>query len=893
MAILPSAVDLKRRPAPSDTPNIRVAPIDYSPEAAAGKAIGEGVSTIGAGVRAMLDANAEVDDYETRKKLLDFKLKTEMEHENFKRTMPAGGGDFARSWDERYKEMAREFVGEGDANIPQSQRAKVGLHLKQHEVMLSERAQRAELAERDKATIEGLETTLGRTRDQVQVQPDQREKWLQEGHALIDGSALPTADKYRLRQKFTKEIDKSYGEALVNGIKSKEDLEFARSTIAPHMPDRRAERAAMVAKADSDGMAVVQSQSAAKFRVHGAYADRFAGLIADLEAAGVDIKAEESGGYANRNIAGTNKRSRHADGEAIDINWSQNGRGKAGAMAAQLSDDQINALAAKHGLKWGGTWANRDDMHFEVDKAARPEPAAEGDGYRGPMGSLSVDERRAIFKRADERYRQMVGDTEKIIKEQMSVAGDGYLPPQPILDQLDGRVKSLGDPLLSAQYDSMLRKARITQQLSKAPPAVIEALARRERDAAAQGGATKEQDEAIKHLETLAANVRKATNENPMGWGHRQQIEIPLAVEPPSDLEPRAKAQWKAPTQTLKLESLDFAASDIDLKLARRAEQAVGVGHYLGQPPQMFTVNERDFLKDRLAVGGPGMVQAIGKIAKAAAVAGIEPSLVMREFSKDAPELAVIGDMVANNADPAVLATASKAMAWKTAQKDKFESTIDKTQAKPTLGEFADVLSTQPTRSDAVKHAANLIYEYEHRLKGKTQFDPSLYEDIVGRVMGQTKDQNGNTYGGIGAQGAGWSDGKWSSGGFFGSTPKVLVPSEVRSDKFDDMVGAIRAKDLADPPRDGGGNPLPMKDIRQAAWVSVGHGRYILELKRDADGNRVLATREGGDQYVLDIRPILPAIQKRRPDIFRGYDGNKAGALEPDPAYAFGYSGPN
>lgn len=904
MARLPSEMDMERRAMPAQSPGVTVRPVDFSP-------VKEAANSVAGAVQAFADAQGAVDDYETNRRLLDFKLNSEMALEEAKREMQPGGSGFSETWAKSYRKQAESFVGKGDSNIRPEMRAKIGMALKQQEVMLGERAQRYELGERDRFHIDDLQNVLGRTRDMVTANPSERDRWMTEGHRLIDQSQIPIPDKYRLKQHFGKEVDKAYGEGLVQGIQSKEDLDKVRDLIAPNMPDRRGEKAALrgvaVGERQPDGMSIITAGSGAKFRAHGDYADRFAGLVNDLEAAGVSIKGDQSGGYANRNIAGTTTKSRHASGEAIDINWSENGRGARGSLADQLGPDTIREIAAKNGLKWGGDWRNPDDMHFEVDRGSsvRPvsrrgltqfaglngsEPAPES--YRGPMQSLSVDERRAIFRRGEERYGKMVKDAETIIKEQMSVAGDGYVPPKAIMDELEKRVIALNDPMLNAQYATMLGKAELTQRFQKAPPLAIEEVARRERDAAAKNGATKEQDLAIKHVEQLAASVRKSVNDNAMGWAQRVQLEVPMADGPPADLEPSQRARWQMPKQTVQLEQLNFGAPDVDMALARRAEQAKGVGRYYGQAPQMFTTNERDFLKDVLAQGGEPMLQIMGKISGAATKAGIDPAQVMREFSKDAPEVATIGEMVANNADRTLLDTASKALAWKAGMKEKFESTIDKTQAKPDMGELADVLATQPTRVDAVKHTTNLLYEYEARRQGKTQFDNDLYKDIAARVMGQTKDGQGNLYGGVGAQGTGWGDGKWASGGFFGSTPKVLVPAEVRQDRFDDMVGALRATDLPDPPRDGSGQPLPMRDIRRATWVSLGPGRYALELSKDTDGTRVMAMTTGGQPYVLDIRPILPAIQRRKPEIFRGYDENKTGVSEPDPAYGFGFGPP-
>lgn len=133
------------------------------------------------------------------------------------------------------------------------------------------------------------------------------------------------------------------------------------------------------------GHAILTSESGARFRVSEQYADRFAGLVSDLEAASVKIDGSQSGGFADRNIAGTNTKSRHAFGEAIDLNWNDNARGKEGKIRDVIPAEQIRQIAARHGLKWGGDWNNPDDMHFEVDRNADYKPS----GDRPTAGGLA------------------------------------------------------------------------------------------------------------------------------------------------------------------------------------------------------------------------------------------------------------------------------------------------------------------------------------------------------------------------------------------------------------------------------------------------------------------------------------------------------------------------
>ncbi|WP_428429546.1 phage tail length tape measure family protein [Pararhizobium sp.] len=104
-----------------------------------------------------------------------------------------------------------------------------------------------------------------------------------------------------------------------------------------------------------------------KAKVSSEYAPRFQGLLNDLEAAGYNVSSLGEGGYSYRKVKGTDNLSKHAFGEALDINprqnpWSNNFQSDLPA--------NVNDLAKKNGLTWGGTWNKPDTMHFQVDKTA-------------------------------------------------------------------------------------------------------------------------------------------------------------------------------------------------------------------------------------------------------------------------------------------------------------------------------------------------------------------------------------------------------------------------------------------------------------------------------------------------------------------------------------------
>lgn len=111
-----------------------------------------------------------------------------------------------------------------------------------------------------------------------------------------------------------------------------------------------------------NGMVPLTTASGKTFQVAAKYAQQFQGFVNELEASGYKIRS--IGGFSDRNVAGTNQKSYHAQGAAIDINPDAN------PMGSQLITDMpqnVAAMAAKYGLGWGGNWQSKKDaMHFSA-----------------------------------------------------------------------------------------------------------------------------------------------------------------------------------------------------------------------------------------------------------------------------------------------------------------------------------------------------------------------------------------------------------------------------------------------------------------------------------------------------------------------------------------------
>jgi hypothetical protein len=144
-------------------------------------------------------------------------------------------------------------------------------------------------------------------------------------------------------------------------------------------------------------MATIRTSSGSSTQVNARLAPNFQGFINALESTGYKIGS--IGGVAKRNIAGTNTRSWHYWGAAIDINPGANPHLKDGTMKTDMPPN-VGDIAAQFGLGWGGNWrSSKDTMHFSaarneggsfnIDRVSgQIQPLAEGGKVHRPTLAL-------------------------------------------------------------------------------------------------------------------------------------------------------------------------------------------------------------------------------------------------------------------------------------------------------------------------------------------------------------------------------------------------------------------------------------------------------------------------------------------------------------------------
>jgi hypothetical protein len=118
---------------------------------------------------------------------------------------------------------------------------------------------------------------------------------------------------------------------------------------------------------DDTELATVKTRSGAKVTVAAPASAQVQSFLNELEEAGYHIDPKQTGGYNDRNIAGTNRSSQHSFGTAFDINWNEN---QFDAKGTNNLPPNVGQIADKWGLSWGGYFngGKKDAMHFEVSR---------------------------------------------------------------------------------------------------------------------------------------------------------------------------------------------------------------------------------------------------------------------------------------------------------------------------------------------------------------------------------------------------------------------------------------------------------------------------------------------------------------------------------------------
>ena len=188
-------------------------------------------------------------------------------------------------------------------------------------------------------------------------------------------------------------------------------------------------------------------------------APNFQGLIDDLEDT-YEYEIRGLGGYVRRNAVGSQNWSYHASGLALDINPGENGivrpRPDDAPEPTDMPEDgtgsAMEALAAKHGLGWGGAWNSlTDSMHFSAAQSEfgtldwprngvipgappAPPPQPTGEVSELPVNSTDADDPRGRDQRNTVSGTQSVSDAAARRNDAGDTASSTTAAPAPQYD---------------------------------------------------------------------------------------------------------------------------------------------------------------------------------------------------------------------------------------------------------------------------------------------------------------------------------------------------------------------------------------------------------------------------------------------------------------------------
>lgn len=321
----------------------------------------------------------------------------------------------------------------------------------------------------------------------------------------------------------------------------------------------------------------------------------------------------------------------------------------------------------------------------------------------------------------------------------------------------------------------------------------------------------------------------------------------------------------------------DFAAmpngnpDQLAQSFGRRVSEAEAIARQYGRAPQFFTAEERARIGEVLELPGD---KQLGLITALVRGAGSQSRQAFAEISTRAPTLAQAGAiMAANPNDPQARATAMDMLEGVAAARVQGA-------ARPTLPakRQAEIVNTVlGTRSigmdqaevNRISVAAYHIAQTRAARQGVSlENNDGLFDRALREAAGAVF-VNNVQYGGPAPY---WPLNGWFGGRFGAQSIDIVAPSNVRADRFGEVIGALRQSDIdalpeAQRPATAAGR-ASLRDIQAAAPI-VTRGGYQFEQIM-SDGQRRRMTTADGRPFVLPWTPELEGqLRSRVPGAFR------------------------
>ncbi|WAC26343.1 hypothetical protein [Ancylobacter sp. SL191] len=507
-----------------------------------------------------------------------------------------------------------------------------------------------------------------------------------------------------------------------------------------------------------------------------------------------------------------------------------------GAIAPGSADDLIKGVAA-----------NRIEAHLkgEFDRL----PAGERKGFidrltedfktgKGLAGKLDLDGFQKLTNGWDVTLRRADAETSRAeteMKQRIELirkdTSEGYMPSSQQWTALESAAAAVPGGLDTVK--ALRAEGEFFRRLGVSSVVEAEAAVGDLQAGAAEGRVT---GATAKAGEKYLGEMRKELKDNPLGWAGRTGL---------FDIAPIDPAQPET--------------------LAGRAAVAEAVASHYGVPPVYLTPAERVAFQQAAAKGGEVMMANVTALARGF---GDRAPRVLAEVAQDAPLTAHVGGILLNGGSQQLAADVADTIAMrndpnvKARPKTDAQTAAEMTAANAVAAQvYGDAFRMAGKARDGALSTALLAFEgraVRRGLVAKADAPDSraVFERTLQEAAGATFDREGTQFGGVTER---------RVGGFLGvggRTDRVLVPSNIRADRFGDVIGALEDGDFTLP-------NLTAEKVRAARLVAVAPGQYRVALgDPDSDDPRWIRDASGLD-FILDLQALEPALRRRVPGAFR------------------------
>lgn len=309
--------------------------------------------------------------------------------------------------------------------------------------------------------------------------------------------------------------------------------------------------------------------------------------------------------------------------------------------------------------------------------------------------------------------------------------------------------------------------------------------------------------------------------------------------------------------------SVAEADSPEELKeiVAGRIDAAEAAAEHFGVAPRYFKAGEAQAIEKMVESDPVAGARIAGAIV---AGAGSRAGEVLSEFGKEAPIIAGAGAILADGGS-ARAAEDAIAGAGKAPDGRVYPAIEKALRSGAAADHLGAALALQPQDGERVRQVADWIAKkrvFDAGLDPKSEDAREIYTRALDEAAGAVLDR-GVQYGGFARMGD----------GFFAEGYQVLVPNEIRADRFDDVLGALRQGDIAKMrvlPVKADGSPFDVRQLAQFRPVAVAGGYAFARHDPESDDPQFVRGSDGRP-WVLDIAGMARVLAPRVPGAFRGY----------------------